>query len=346
MVTQGAVALSEETKKALLKASGGKTLEERRARLQNLSTLYFGNGTTLKNQSKISAVEVLTEGSAPEADIEPSIEKINAREGVSEYLFQADINLSEEQLTWIEESIAKNDSARTKRQVWLNAVVWTDNTVYYYFDGSIDTQKRSIVNKALNYLRSRTCIKFVESQVAPNRIRVFNGAGCWSYVGMMGGVQDLSLGTGCSQVGIAAHEFTHALGVYHMQMRDDRDNYVMVDLTNVPTNMQGNFGKLPTAESINYNPYEYGSCMHYQSNAFATSGDSMIPIEGDYLNTLGSRVISFYDVKTINDHYKCIDQCQVAPAACTNGGIPNPNNCAACVCPYGYGGALCGDRVG
>ncbi|ETN75979.1 astacin [Necator americanus] len=100
------------------------------------------------------------------------------------------------------------------------------------------TQKRSIVNKALNYLRSRTCIKFVESQVAPNRIRVFNGAGCWSYVGMMGGVQDLSLGTGCSQVGIAAHEFTHALGVYHMQMRDDRDNYVMVDLTNVPINVK------------------------------------------------------------------------------------------------------------
>ncbi|PIO61848.1 hypothetical protein TELCIR_16615 [Teladorsagia circumcincta] len=30
---------------------------------------------------------------------------------------------------------------------------------------------------------------------------------------------------------------------------------------------------------------------------------------------------------------------------CTNGGVPNPRNCNACICPNGYGGTLCGQRA-
>ncbi|KIH47742.1 astacin, partial [Ancylostoma duodenale] len=94
-------------------------------------------------------------------------------------------------------------------------------------------RKKSIARRALNYIRARTCIDFTESATAPNRIRVFNGAGCWSAVGMSGGPQDLSLGKGCDVVGITAHEFIHSLGTYHMQMRDDRDDYLRIDLTDV-----------------------------------------------------------------------------------------------------------------
>ncbi|KAK6741266.1 hypothetical protein RB195_009241 [Necator americanus] len=339
IMAQRAAALSAETKKVLLKGLNGKNLEDRRARLQHLSTLYSKNRPIVKNQNKTT--EELTEGSATEPDNEPSIEKINENEGVSDYLFQSDINLSEEQLGWIEESISKNESTRNKRQVREDGALWADNTVNYWFDVSIDAAKRSVITKAFNYLQARTCINFVASEVAPNRLHFFNGDGCWSSVGMMGGVQYISIPDGCKQVGIIAHELMHALGVWHMQMRDDRDDYIQADLTNVMPGMEGNFVKYPT---INYNPYEYGSSMHYRSNAYTTTGDSLIPFEGRYLNTLGSRITSFYDIKTINDHYKCIDQCQVAPAACTNGGIPNPRNCATCVCPNGYGGALCGDR--
>ncbi|VDK47778.1 unnamed protein product [Cylicostephanus goldi] len=64
-----------------------------------------------------------------------------------------------------------------------------------------------------------------------------------------------------------------------------------------------------------------------------------------YLRTLGSRVISFYDIKAINDHYGCSALCGAGSAACGNGGVPNPRNCAACICPNGYGGALCNQRA-
>ncbi|KAK6740225.1 hypothetical protein RB195_008600 [Necator americanus] len=344
VVAQSAAALSTETRNALLKGLRGKTLENRQARLQRLSALYANKGTTPRPQNASTTEEGFSNETLLEPDSEPDIVELSEKSGVADFLFQSDINLSEDQLMAIERSVGVNESTRIKRQVATYATRWLDNTVYYYYDPSIVLRKKTITKMALNYIQARTCITFIESKTAPNRIRVFNGGGCYSDVGMGGGVQDLSLADGCDQMGLVAHEFTHALGVWHMQMRDDRDDYIRVDLTNVPANMQGNFYKVSPGDDINYNPYDYGSIMHYGSTTFTTKGNSMIPIEGRYLRTLGSRVISFYDIKTINDHYSCIDQCTVAPAACANGGEPNPRNCAVCNCPYGYGGVLCDQR--
>ncbi|RCN47431.1 astacin [Ancylostoma caninum] len=275
---------------------------------------------------------------------ELDIEDINQQEGVSEYLFQSDINLTEEQLKQLERSAATNESPRVKRQVSANALRWPNNEVFYFFDPSIDARKKTIAQKAFNYIRARTCIDFTESATAENRIRVFNGDGCWSAIGMRGGPQDLSLGKGCDVVGITAHEFTHSLGTWHMQMRDDRDDYIRVDLTDVPPAYHGNFAKLAPGESINYNPYEYGSVMHYGAATLSSGANSLIPLDGQYLRTIGSRVVSFYDIKTINDHYGCGANCGAGSAVCTNGGEPNPRNCATCNCPAGYAGALCDQR--
>ncbi|RCN30678.1 astacin [Ancylostoma caninum] len=278
-----------------------------------------------------------TEPVKPEDPSNPSIEELNQREGVADYFFQGDIQLSEEQLGNIERSLAETGSSRAKRQAARTASLWTNNIVYYYFDAALDTRKRTSVKAALNYIQSRTCLTFVENSTAPSRIRVFSGAGCFSGVGMWPQEQQLSIGNGCELIGTTAHEFAHALGIWHMQMRDDRDNFIKVDLTNVPM----------TAEDvINYNPYEYGSMMHYDAKSFSTSGNSLVPTDASYLRTIGSRTISFYDIKTINDHYKCHEKCGAGSAVCQNGGIPNPKNCSVCVCPAGYGGTLCNQRPG
>ena len=57
---------------------------------------------------------------------------------------------------------------------------------------------------------------------------------CWSYVGMIGGRQDISIAPGCTSL-IPVHEIFHALGRWHEQSRPDRDNFVTVNLNNVPT---------------------------------------------------------------------------------------------------------------
>ncbi|RCN24293.1 astacin, partial [Ancylostoma caninum] len=109
----------------------------------------------------------------------------------------------------MERNIVATKSSRPKRQVDRGARLWTNNRVFYFFDISVDSRKRSVVKEALNFIRDRTCLEFTESTTAINRIRVFSGAGCFATVGMSGGVQELSLGNGCEAVGIAAHEFAH-----------------------------------------------------------------------------------------------------------------------------------------
>ena len=75
---------------------------------------------------------------------------------------------------------------------------------------------------------------------------------CWSYVGMIGGRQDISIGPGCTSL-IPVHEIFHALGRWHEQSRPDRDNFVKVNLNNVPEgNDAGHISYTPHARYIHY----------------------------------------------------------------------------------------------
>ncbi|RCN42617.1 astacin [Ancylostoma caninum] len=245
--------LSQKANVSLLQALGGTSLEQRQARLERLGALFFGNRTS-EGQQKGNAstitrtlpVDLITD---PANDA--SIAGINQREGVSEYLFQGDINLTEKQLDKIEASLVSSGTSRAKRQADRVSNTWTNNIVYYHLDASLNTRKRNMVQAALNYIKARTCVDFVQDSAAANRIRVVSDAGCYSFVGMTGGEQLLSLGDGCELIGIVAHEFMHALGVWHMQMRDDRDDYVAINLAPVPVRIFHLFRALQASRSMN-----------------------------------------------------------------------------------------------
>ncbi|PIO61160.1 EGF-like domain protein [Teladorsagia circumcincta] len=109
-------------------------------------------------------------------------------------------------------------------------------------------------------------------------------------------------------------------------------------------NQQHNYVMHTKTESVNYTPYEYGSVMHYDAQSFATSGQSLVPVNAKYLYTVGSQQISFQDLDLLNYHYKCNGICATKGAACVNGGKRSPKNCNSCFCPAGYAGALCSLR--
>ena len=91
-----------------------------------------------------------------------------------------DINLTDEQFEDYEKETEESDGARAKRQVTTIYKKWTSNTVYYTYDASIDATKKAAIVAGINYLASRTCLTFVESATATNRLRFINGAGCYS----------------------------------------------------------------------------------------------------------------------------------------------------------------------
>lgn len=81
------------------------------------------------------------------------------------------------------------------------------------------------------------------------------------------------------------------------------------------------------------------------TSASSNSKPTMVARDTEYQDTMGSDFVGFYDISMMNEHYKCKELCPAATSAkCTNGGFPNPRSCASCICPSGFGGALCDQR--
>ncbi|RCN53128.1 shTK domain protein [Ancylostoma caninum] len=248
-----------------------------------------------------------------------SIEEINENNKIGELLYQGDIVLTDDQANEIVQDAEDEGGNRTKRQAFRDwrypRTLWLDG-VNYYFDPSASSAVRRVFTKAAQLWMKDTCINFRLNRQAPNRIRVFSEDGCWSYVGKLNRPQDLSLGDGCESAGIAAHEIGHAIGFFHTQSRHDRDNFITFNVQNVKPDWVDQFTKQTTATNENYGiPYDYGSIMHYGAySASYNRKPTMVPNDPKYVETLGSHIISFYELLMINMHYGCT----------TSGGQPGP----------------------
>ena len=99
-----------------------------------------------------------------------------------------------------------------------------------------------------------------------------DGSGCNSYVGRIGGAQQIST-TGCGK-GSILHEMLHAAGLFHEQSRGDRDDYITIHWNEISPGNSGAFEKHDSSDDIG--PYDYGSIMHYSRGAFSRSGNPTI----------------------------------------------------------------------
>ncbi|KAL6729222.1 hypothetical protein Aduo_000298 [Ancylostoma duodenale] len=297
----------------------------------------------LKHIRKIKKDRVQEEGD--------SIEEINEKTHVAELLYQGDIVLTRTQAKEIVENI-EDDSGRIKRQMFRDyrypkKAIWENNTIHYYFNWGTTNKVKRVFRKGAGLWQKDTCIDFIEDYDSHDRILVFIGNGCWSYIGRRSGEQGLSLGIGCDTVGTAAHEIGHAIGFWHTHARHDRDYFITFNAHNVHRDWLDQFALQTQYTNENYGlPYDYGNIMHYGANSASWNGQpTMVPNDPKYMETLGSPIISFYELLMINKHYGCDKNCKPEESAkCKNGGFPHPRNCKTCICPSGYGGTLCGRR--
>jgi len=133
---------------------------------------------------------------------------------------------------------------------------------------------RQRVAAAIDHWQTRTPIRFVEHTNQQDFISFERQDGCWSRVGRQGGMQVISLGTGCG-LGPAIHEIGHALGLWHEQSRSDRDQFIEVLLQNVAPNRRHNFDKhIQDADDLGN--YDFDSIMHYPATAFSINGQPTI----------------------------------------------------------------------
>ncbi|CAK9294159.1 unnamed protein product [Gordionus sp. m RMFG-2023] len=237
-------------------------------------------------------------------------------------------------------------ASRSKRKVIPGYEYKWRLPIRYYFDEYINATLKVTIMKAIAHWEKETCIRFVHD-VAPEgdylKFRSPGGVGCASFVGKIGGQQNIFLDTGCEFVAIVAHEIGHSIGFFHEQSRPNRNDYLLINMSTIDILAASNFH---IDEGIDYgSPYDHGSIMHYGPNAFLQKGlvGPVIRTTDPLMQTtIGSGYeLSFYDARSANRYY-CSDNCSDAPKLdCQNMGYLDPNNCSICKCPNILSGRLC-----
>jgi hypothetical protein len=171
---------------------------------------------------------------------------------------------------------------------------------------------RQRVLDAIAHWEANTNVRFVErtaaNQAQYNNFLSFQERdGCWSFVGMQGGEQVVSLAAGCG-FGAAVHEIFHAVGAWHEQSREDRDQFIRVNWQNIQPGQEHNFNQHIT-DGDDIGTYDFDSIMHYPPTAFSRNGQPTIVTLGG--QRVGQRNgLSAGDIAAVNVMYPMLQPSQ------------------------------------
>jgi hypothetical protein len=143
---------------------------------------------------------------------------------------------------------------------------WPGGVIPFRIDPALPEPQR--VHDAIAHWMDKTPIKFI-ARTNETDFVTFRPSpnGCSSSVGRQTNEQFVNLGDSCT-TGNAIHEIGHTVGLWHEQSREDRKNFITIDVTNISPGKEHNFNQHIT-DGDDIGAYDYGSIMHYSAFAFA-----------------------------------------------------------------------------
>ncbi|XP_072536825.1 meprin A subunit beta-like [Salminus brasiliensis] len=214
---------------------------------------------------------------------------------------------------------------KTQKSATLNLQSRWNGTVPYVLNNSLSMNDKGVILKAFEQMRLKACVDFKPRTTEEDYVSVESLTGCWSFIGRVGGKQQLSIGEGCGYIAIVEHEFLHCLGFFHEQSRYDRDDYVTIIAENIIAANRFNFDKASQETStIQGTPYDYMSVMHYGQDAFSNgNGNTIITKNTKFQDVIGqSNDMSPTDTFELNKLYNCtkslsfLDRCSFENSMC------------------------------
>ena len=231
-----------------------------------------------------------------------------------EYVYQGDIVLADDMVSMEPQKLVyeKGETPPANKSVARTSDRWPNNTVYYAIDSNLSNQTRVI--DAIKYWEANSNLRFVLRTTQSNYVNFVSGSGCSSYVGMIGGKQNLTLSSGCS-TGNTIHEIGHAVGLWHEQSRVDRDTYITINYQNIQSGREHNFAtyKSQGMDGVELtSTLDFGSIMMYGSYSFSNNGlPTMVKKDGTTFNVQRS-ALSAGDKAGVNLMYP-VESTEAAP---------------------------------
>lgn len=221
-----------------------------------------------------------------------TFEKIDDR-----YVFEGDIIFSPEDIKYYQErSNLKGCGITSSSRKWRN------KTIPYTLGSGLSSARKNKISAAIKKINSETDLNIKYRRGESDYVEFIPSSGAWSYIGRIGGKQQIGTPNWAS-TGTMIHEIFHAAGIYHEQSRIDRDKHVTIHWKNIQSGKSNNFKKAPSRNAKDFGSFSLNSIMMYGPKAFSKNGRPTITKKNGSTYKSQRRYISRSDKAAINRMY-------------------------------------------